>query len=155
MSTDYEIAIDVDINGGEDEYMETASDLDDSDLNAGTYGFEGEKASFYITRTANSLDDAFIDVASMLTDADCAGNILGFRDMRTIEHCLGTVEAGYLPEGYTHVSSDNPYLTGHYWCLCKVGFDTPKMEFRKVYFKREHNSRWYEEKEMKVLAWTK
>ena len=154
MDNKYEIAVDIDMRGDHSEYVKNMNAFN-GDWIIEDGSIDCETASFCITRQAKTLYDAMMEVSGLLTDHGCAGRIVGCRDMRTEKHSLGEVEAGYLPEGYEHVSVANPYLTGNYWCLCKVGYCTPKLEFRKVYFKREHNSRWIEDSEMRVLAWTK
>ncbi len=148
----YEIGVDFSCPDQKD-YFSVVESVNDAEFLGGTYATDEsalDRGTLYVHRKASSLDEAFKVVRGAFTGN---GKVINMRDMRVESFTLDRVQAGYLPDGYVHVSDRNPNATGFYWCLCRTGSISAKLSFQKVHFKKEHNSRWVAGDWTTVLAW--
>lgn len=149
----YEIAVDVGVNS-ESEYHNVTESAN-GEFCGGFYDPAASLGTIYLELESESLDDAFKEVYALVDDSNTTGKIKTVRDTRIADLTLHNANAGYLPEGYTHVSSGNPRETGFYWCLCETGSMSAELTFTKQHFRKEHNSRWCEGDWTRTIAWTK
>lgn len=149
MKNEYKIIVDIVNNEVSEptEYMEGSHTSTDQERKVHT--------RVRMTVSSKTLSDAFSDAVDIIAPEDSELSVVGCLHDIEPEHSLQSIQNGFIPIGYTHVSEGNPYVSGNYWCLCRVGGVKPKLAFNKVYFRSEHNSRWLEPSDRNVLAWTK